>query len=171
MDNIENYDDELKVIGKIFNMLGFNDIDVNDNDKHICYQKSIYLLQKFGISLGCGFGFYARGPYSREVHYRLNKLQKYGNNFDDFKDVKFKNDDDISKRVYEFLELFGNKLKDPLYMEVFGTLLYIKFGDCLSNIDTYVKLLNIRPWLKEKDEKICEDIFIDFVKNLDKFDG
>jgi uncharacterized protein YwgA len=62
--------DELKLF-KILQMLGFDSVDMTSNDNRIVYQKIIYLLQNYGVSLGYGYKWYIRGPFSSELQHDL----------------------------------------------------------------------------------------------------
>ena len=55
-------------------MLGFKTVDMKTDGNHTIYQKTIYLLQNYGVSLGYGFEWRVRGPYSPQLHSDLEAL-------------------------------------------------------------------------------------------------
>ena len=62
------------ILLKVLGMLGFETVDLNVPWNSLRYQKTIYLLQNYGVSLGSGYEWYVRGPYSTELAYDLEQL-------------------------------------------------------------------------------------------------
>ena len=97
-----------------FSMVGF--------ENRLKLQKSLYLLQSFGVYLGYDFSWYLRGPYCSILAingFELNKI------YDDIPDepVKFKKSE-TQKKFKSFLKFMNGKKIDEL--EIASYLHYLK---------------------------------------------
>lgn len=55
------------------------EINMSTFENRLIFQKEVYLLQEFGISLGHSFGWYRRGPYSSDAAddgFKLESIQR-----------------------------------------------------------------------------------------------
>ena len=48
-------------------LVGFDWVDMDNFNNRLIYQKVIYLMQNFGLSLGYGYSWYVKGPYSPDL--------------------------------------------------------------------------------------------------------
>lgn len=141
--------DSQQVLSKCLSIIGLSRPNMEDFDERLRLQKIVYLLWAYGISLGYGFNWYVRGPYSP-------KLASDGYALDDevFETgsrIRFSNEEEISKSLNDFKEILGEKIEDPLYLEILASLHYIKkvvFGG-RDNFEAIFKYLTShKPYLK-----------------------
>lgn len=106
----------LKIIGN-YRANFFKDVF----DDRLILQKTIYLLQAFGLHLGYFFNFYIRGPYSPQLAragYRLSEI------FDQCPIVKFVKPKS-GGRFYQFLQFLGDRKRDPDWLERLASIHFI----------------------------------------------
>lgn len=137
------------ILSKCLSILGLSRPNMEDFDERLRLQKIVYLLWAYGISLGYGFNWYVRGPYSP-------KLASDGYAIDDelFErggEVRFNNEEQVVESLNRFKEIIGEKINDPLYLEILASLHYIKkvaFGgrDNFAGISNW--LTSQKPYLK-----------------------
>ena len=98
-----------------FSMAGFND--------RLRLQKTVYLLQAFGIYLGYDFSWYLRGPYCTSLTINAFALNDMYNRIPDDLKAKFEQLDkqDIFRRFQKFI---AHKNIDEL--EILASLHYLK---------------------------------------------
>jgi len=141
-----------RVLSKIFQMLNFSSVDPNSFDNRLVYQKIIYLLQYSGVNLGYRFNWYIRGPYSPELTEVIFKVREEPSLFSESQNIRFKNQEDIDKKVKKFLKTVGEYSKDPEFLEILASIAYIKENDAqYKNSDEKLKdrLLSLKPFVKE----------------------
>lgn len=137
------------VLSKCLNILDLQRPNMEDFDERLRLQKIVYLLWAYGISLGYGFNWYVRGPYSP-------KLASDGYTIDDElfergRGIRFNNEEEVVESLNRFKEILGDKIDDPLYLEILASLHYIKnvaFGgqDNFKGISHW--LTSHKPYLK-----------------------
>jgi len=89
-DESAEYRDE-KILSKILNLLGFESIDMGSFDNRLKYQKLIYLVQNSGLSLGYGYNWYVRGPYSPSLTQDLFEINRNNQIFESGKRLALQN--------------------------------------------------------------------------------
>ena len=144
--------DSRLVLSKCLSILGLSRPDMDDFDERLRLQKIVYLLWAYGVSLGYGFSWYVRGPYSP-------KLASDGYAIDDEifergRRIRFNNQDEIIRSLNRFKKILGEKMDDPLYLEILASLHYIKkvaFNgrDNFEGISRW--LTSHKPYLKRID--------------------
>jgi uncharacterized protein YwgA len=144
--------DSRLVLSKCLNILCLSRPNMEDFDERLRLQKIVYLLWAYGISLGYGFNWYVRGPYSP-------KLASDGYDLDDElfergRAIRFNNEEEVVESLDRFKEILGEKINDPLYLEILASLHYIKkvaFGgrDNFAGISKW--LTSHKPYLKSID--------------------
>ncbi len=142
--------DSRMVLSKCLSILGLSRPDMEDFDERLRLQKIVYLLWAHGISLGYGFNWYVRGPYSP-------KLASDGYAIDDEvfemgSRIRFNNEEEVVESLNHFKEILGEKINNPLYLEILASLHYIKkvaFGgrDNFAGISKW--LTSHKPYLKK----------------------
>lgn len=100
-----------------------DNFDLSNFDGRLRFQKTIQILQSFGIDLGYRFSWYLRGPYSptltkdgfdlQDVIYRIPKLKM---------DFRRKEDD---SRYSDFKELIQDKKDDPDQLEIVSSICFL----------------------------------------------
>lgn len=91
-------------------------------DARLIFQKTIYLLQAFGLYLGYKFSWYIRGPYSPTL---TRKGYELARKFEETPDVRFTKEPS-EKRFNEFLEFLGEKKYDPTWLETIASIHFLK---------------------------------------------
>ncbi len=107
----------------ILNRIGnFDPVDFQgDFDKRLVLQKTVYLLQAFGLNTGFRYSWYIRGPYSSD----LTKLAySVATNYDSNHFTKFREIQD-EKRFCEFLRFLGNKKNDEVWLETVASIHFL----------------------------------------------
>lgn len=91
-------------------------------DHRLVFQKTIYLLQSFGLYLGYSFSWYIRGPYSpaltRKGYELVHKFEKSPN----ISFVEGSSED----RFRDFLDFLGEKKNDANWLETLASLHFLK---------------------------------------------
>jgi len=146
---------QLRVLSKIISelALSFNKKDLGKNfDKRLIYQKMIYLLQSSGVSLGYGFTWYVRGPYSPGLTQALFDIDD--ETFKDAQNLEFVNNDEILKRIHKVRDNLEKYKDNPTYLEVLGSLVFIikSSGKYMQDEELKKVLLQKKPALKHKND-------------------
>lgn len=95
-------------------------------------QKTIYLLQAFGIYLGYQFRWYLRGPYSTELTKDAFGLER---DWARYPAVTFANQQ-IEHRLRQFLSFIGNHSQDDVWLETAASAHFLvrTYGETNRNI-------------------------------------
>jgi uncharacterized protein YwgA len=144
--------DPKMILSKCFNLLGLPRPDMKDFDERLRLQKTVYLLWANGISLGYGFNWYVRGPYSPQLAsdgYALSDEL-----FEESKNITLNNEESIIESLNKFKEILGDKIDDSLYLEILASLHYIKKvafrdRDDFEGISNWLK--KHKPYLKNNE--------------------
>lgn len=142
--------DSIMVLSKCLNILGLPRPDMENFDERLRLQKIVYLLWAYGISLGYGFNWYVRGPYSPKLAsdgYALDdELFERGSR------IRFNNEKTVVESLNKFKEILGEKINDSLYLEILASLHYIKkvaFGGRNNFAGISKWLTSQKPYLKD----------------------
>ena len=111
-------------------------------DQRKIFQKTVYLMQAFGIGLGYDFNWYLYGVYSSEladVGFALAEI------YEDVSPKRFA-DDDIENRFNEFNKYISDIKHDVKQLEVDSSLHYLHVNNPNMDADLIVEFL-----LEEKD--------------------
>ena len=156
-----------KILSKIIQMLDFSSLDPTTFANRLIYQKTIYLLQFSGISLGYRFNWYIRGPYSPELTETIYKIDNDKSIFPDSSSIRFKNQNDLEQKTRHFLEALGENAKNPEFLEILASLAYIRENDpAYRNFSNNLKirLLNLKPFVKDFDN--FDQLYDSAIKSL-----
>jgi uncharacterized protein YwgA len=141
-----------EILSKVLNVLGYdNPPDMSSFDTRLKFQKLIYLLQFSGISLGYGYSWYVRGPYSPELTQSLFKIEKDKATFEKSKSITFKDNEIIVSKLDEFNRKLGENKDNVNYLEVLASMHYINKVSSSKNKDKEnlkIRLLEAKPSLK-----------------------
>lgn len=155
------------ILGRILKLLGFNQIDMDNFDNRLKYQKIVYLTQNYGLSLGYGYSWYVKGPYSPELTKSLfNITSETLSESDNF---RFQDDATIVRKINEIKVLLNEKVQDPFFLEVLASIVFIrKFLQREIPLETLkLELLKRKP--KLQDNPGFEQIFSDAFRLLPRF--
>lgn len=119
----------LCMISKRFNLR-------RDNlENRLKLQKTVYLLQAYGLQLGYGFGWYKYGPYSQDLvrdAYTVLRSEEpsyeAGTNGWEFADA-------TEAKLGQFREAFGDILDDPGELELLASAHFVYTTWCEGNIE------------------------------------
>lgn len=139
------------VLCKVFDTLGVERIDMSEFDNRLKYQKIVYLLQSLtGLSLGYGFNWYLKGPYSSPLAHTLYFIQDNPTVYEESKDIKFNQNKEVMNELEKFKEKLGDCFNDPLYLEILASLRYIdiaNFNGKGTDVKLKTKLFEVKPYL------------------------
>lgn len=147
---------ELKVC---LDALGLS-IDMDDFESRLILQKSIYLLQEFGLDLGYRYNWYLRGPYSSSLadtgfglsrnHKKIEEVIQKARLKEDAQDI-------INKCKKFFLETSEPEdMTRAAWLELLASLHYLKKytfqGKNTKNAEQLLKLLKSKKdWYDQAD--------------------
>lgn len=146
-----------KILSKVLDIIGLGKPDMSDFDNRLQYQKVIYLLQASGLSLGYGYNWYLKGPYSSPLAHTLFAIDD--NTFEDSKSLVFKNNDVIVEKLEAFKEKLGEDIENVEYLEILASLHYINKatfsgkGEAKQLTD---KLFDAKPYLKNANPTLIQ---------------
>lgn len=114
-------------------------------------QKTIYLLQAFGIYLGYNFNWYIYGPYSpaltRDAFEVLPQIGRYA-------PMKL-GDAEAEERFKVFMDFLGDKKNDAQWLELVGSLHMLRFMYGEKNKEAiFERMRKKQPYLSE-DKRIA----------------
>ena len=141
-----------EVLCKVLDVLGLGKPNMSEFDRRIQYQKIIYLLQSSGISLGYGFNWYIKGPYSSPLAHVLYEIDDAV--YEENKNLVFNDHERIIKELNDFRNKLGNDINNVNYLEVLASLLYINKANFSGKgrfPDLRRRLLEAKPVLHEID--------------------
>ena len=89
-------------------------------------QKTIYLLQVYGLPLGYGFSWYKYGPYSQDLVYDAYRV--LGPDKDTYAQAtnSWKFSENSLKKFNEFKKIYGRSLDDPKQLELLASVTFIR---------------------------------------------
>lgn len=106
------------------------DFEMDTFDGRLKLQKTVYLLQAFGVNMGYHFNWYKRGPYSPDLTrdgFEVSKDKKHMA----YMPVKFRDDDTLAK--YDNFKKFIADQKDNAdSLEIAASLCYRRNEDGMS---------------------------------------
>ena len=101
-----------------------DNFDMDDFDGRLRFQKTIQLLQSFGIDLGYHYNWYLRGPYCPDLTkdgFRLNSVIQ---NIPDIH-LEFRYAED-HKHYTDFKEFIKDKKDDPDLLEIASSICFLR---------------------------------------------
>lgn len=114
-----------KVLSRVLDILTIGRPDMAEFSNRLQLQKIIYLLQSSGVSLGYGFSWYVKGPYSPELTKVLYEIYQNDTIYEESKNIKFKDNDAIVDKLQKFNDILGEDRNNITYLEVLASLHYI----------------------------------------------
>ena len=116
-------DDRAIELGLVLKNL--DNFSMADFDGRLILQKSVYLLQAFGIYRGYRFSWYIHGPYSPKLASDGFALQEI---YKALPPCSFKSGA-AQSRFRRFLEFMGDKKNDPDRLEILASIHFLKNVD------------------------------------------
>ena len=130
------------------------DFDMATFDGRLRFQKTVQLLQPFGIDLGYYYNWYLRGPYCPdlakdgfELKNVIDKIPKLAIEFADAQD---------QSRYDDFTEFIRDKKNDPKQLEIASSICFLRNEEGLD-MDTVLKLTEGKRAEIEMSE--CEQVW------------
>lgn len=153
-----------EILSKVFGILDTGEPDMDPFENRILYQKIVYLLQS-SLSLGYGFTWYVRGPYSPQLTRTLYDIDH--DSYLESQSIVFNDHDKIEGILIEFKNKLGDNLKNPLFLEVLASLHYLN-KERASDLESLKgRLLSLKPNLESVDG--IDDIIQEAYTKLSKF--
>lgn len=153
-----------RVLCKVFDILDVGKPDMSVFNNRLKYQKIVYLLQSLtGLSLGYGFNWYLKGPYSSSLAHTLYFIQDSPTVYKQSQKITFKQNKEVMSKLEEFKEKLGASIDDPLYLEILASLHYIDMTDFSGNgslEQLEERLIDVKPYTSE-NKKIIEKAYKD----------
>ncbi len=122
---------------------------VDDFDQRLVLQKTIYLLQAFGLYLGYPFNWYIRGPYSPKLTRDAYSLLEV---YDQIPAVRFA-DNGSENRFLQFLGMLNAAGQDNFILELLASVHFIYSLEPTLNRDDLFRAV------KKKKPKVDRSLF------------
>lgn len=115
-----NVNDEVINLGLVLRNL--DNFDMSTFDGRLTLQKTVYLMQSFGIYLGHNFSWYLRGPYSSHlasVGFTLQDIYHKIPSAGHF-------EKETQRKFDDFIEFMSDKKTDPDRLEILASIHFLK---------------------------------------------
>lgn len=142
----------MKILSKVLEILEVGKPDMSKFDNRLKLQKVVYLLQSSGMSLGYGYNWYVKGPYSSPLAHDLFEIEKSSEIYEKNAEVKFENHEQIVHKLESFRDFLDNDINDIKYLEVFASIHYINestFSGKGDESKLKYRLLEAKPSLND----------------------
>jgi len=135
-------------LGGLFKRLETFDMDTFDG--RLILQKTVYLMQAYGLPLGYNFSWYIYGPYSPDLTKDGYEIKDIYQNIPKMKFVK----EDREMRFNEFIKIFGQYIKNAYWLELLASIHFLKKLYPSENKENIlIKVEKKQPYIKKID---CE---------------
>ena len=109
-------------------------------------QKTVYLMQAFGIYLGYNFNWYLYGPYSPALARDAFDVLPLSARFEPL----FFREEPTEERFKRFIEFLGDQKNDPQWLELVGSLHMLnRFHGEKGKNEIFRKMAEKQPYLSE----------------------
>lgn len=141
-------DGETLALGLVLKNL--DNFDMSTFNGRLILQKTVYLMQAFGVYMGHNFSWYIRGPYSAHltsVGFKLKEVYK------DIPSGRFEKT--AQKRFDGFLEFMADKKQDADRLEILASIHFLrKIHPTMSRADIIEKVKNKQGYFTKRQ---CSD--------------
>jgi len=148
----------VEALGGLLKRIGNFDPEsfINSFEARLIFQKTIYLLQAFGLYLGYRFSWYLRGPYSPDLARDGFELVAI---YEETPLVRFKRLE-AEKRFLQFLAFLGDKKNDAKWLETLASIHFLKrVYPPLTKNEIFEKIREKQPYIdREYFEKAWEHL-------------
>jgi uncharacterized protein YwgA len=97
------------------------DLKRENTAKRLVLQKTIYLLQAYGLKLGYGFSWYKYGPYSQDLVQDAYEVLNFARPVYQGRTKSFEFSTSCRKRFDKFKEICGKALENPAQLELIAS--------------------------------------------------
>ena len=97
------------------------DLKREDTSKRLVLQKTIYLLQAYGLKLGYGFSWYRYGPYSQDLVQDAYEVLHSAKDTYQRRVGSLSFSTSCKRRFDKFKKICGDTLKDPAQLELIAS--------------------------------------------------
>ena len=98
----------------------------NSTEERLKLQKTIYLLQTYGLQLGYGFSWYRYGPYSQDLVYDAYMVLGSEKNRYERTARSWNFSDGTINRFNEFRNICGDVLNNPKQLELVASVDFVR---------------------------------------------
>ncbi|MCH7560087.1 MAG: hypothetical protein IIC67_01735 [Thaumarchaeota archaeon] len=141
--------DEVINLGLVLRNL--DNFDMSTFDGRLTLQKTIYLMQAFGIYLGHNFSWYLRGPYSshlasvgfalQDIYHRIPTAGYF--------------EKETQRKFDDFIEFMNDKKTEPDRLEILASIHFLKkIYPSMSKAEIIEKVKNKQKYFTKKQ---CEE--------------
>lgn len=118
--NLKEEEIKFQILGGLVRRFGNFDSHsfISSFDSRLIFQKTIYLLQAFGLFLGFKFSWYIRGPYSSLLAHYGYKLAKTKRDIPLARFSRMKSE----KRFEQFSRFLGSRKDDAEWLEILASI-------------------------------------------------
>ncbi len=145
----DSISDEAINLGVVLRNL--DNFDMSTFNGRLTLQKTVYLMQAFGIYLGHNFSWYLRGPYSshlasvgftlQEVYHRIPAAGHFAK--------------PTQRKFDKFIEFMSDKKHDPARLEILASIHFLKrIHPKMTKAKIIERVKNKQGYFKKKQ---CED--------------
>ena len=128
-----------------------NNFDMSTFNGRLTLQKTIYLMQAFGVYLGHNFSWYLRGPYSSHLASVGFTLQEIYHKIPAAGHFEKK----TQKKFDKFIKFMSDKKHDPDRLEILASIHFLKkIHPKMTKAEIVEKVKNKQKYFKKKQ---CED--------------
>ena len=153
-NNMEDMERAL-ALGAVLKRIG--NFDMSTFKGRLVLQKTIYLLQSFGLYFGYKFSWYIHGPYSPELTREAFKLKPFYRKVPHAKFAK----SHTEKRFKEFLNFVGGKKRDADWLEQLACTHFLKALNPSANKEEIIEIvLNHESHFTKKECRKAWDYLI-----------
>ena len=115
-----NLDNDVFTLGLV--LKNIDNFDMESFSGRLTLQKTIYMLQAFGLYLGYEFTWYLRGPYCSRLARNGFELQE---TYESVPRGLFE-EKNLQRRFGEFLDFMEDKKRDPDRIEILASIHFLK---------------------------------------------
>lgn len=134
-------------------------LNINTFEQRKILQKTIYILREMGVKIRYTYNWYIHGPYSPQLAddaYEIQFNQGYHN--DEIEGYCFKGE--VKEIIERFKKLFKDREKDDEWLELIGSLLFLRNYHDLDDEKLKTLLLTRKEKFSKKPELVDEAIQI-----------
>lgn len=144
-------------LGAVLKRIG--NFDMSTFEGRLVLQKTVYLLQCFGLYFGYKFSWFVHGPYSPELTKEAFQLQPF---YKKVPHARFSGSQ-TEKRFQNFLSFVGDKKNDADWLEQLACTHFLSFLNPQASKDKIVKtVLNHEPHFTKKQCRKAWDYLVEY---------
>ena len=117
---------EVTAKGILYKIATLFELKRNTTKQRLILQKTIYLLEEYGMQLGYGFGWYKYGPYSQDLVQDAYSVLYAAENYYKTETSEWKFSPESEKIFGDFKTTFAGVLGDAEMLELVASIHFIK---------------------------------------------